>query len=258
MRISRTKNKYFCYFEAQHFALSEIFCTFASRKGQRKFITQKHMGKIRGRNKEKTYLILFGMLLSIAAPIVVWLYMGKDVHNYTLTFMGEHKVKIFVWAVFFLVSNITNCLCPYTHQFVRSGSHLARIAFVILSFIFAERWWFGFYSVAFLFIPAWLLTKKDDQYEAGYLNVVLSNIGTMISIVVLVFAYLSLFKVIQTKANVKMIFLKAKSQKAKSRRNERAILAISSVFFCYYKKCCYLCNSNVTRTLAHICETKEL
>jgi len=165
-------------------------------KDKGRLLHKKHMGKIRGRNKEKTYLILFGMLLSIAAPIVVWLYMGKDVHNYTLTFMGEHKVKIFVWAVFFLVSNITNCLCPYTHQFVRSGSHLARIAFVILSFIFAERWWFGFYSVAFLFIPAWLLTKKDDQYEAGYLNVVLSNIGTMISIVVLVFAYLSLFKVI--------------------------------------------------------------
>jgi len=165
-------------------------------KDKGRLLHKKHMGKIRGRNKEKTYLILFGMLLSIAAPIVVWLYMGKDVHSYTLTFMGEYKVKIFVWAVFFLVSNITDCLCPYTHQWLRSGSHLARIAFVILSFIFAERWWFGFYSFVFLFIPAWLLTKKDDQYDAGYLNVALSNIGTMISIVVLVFAYLSLFKVI--------------------------------------------------------------
>ena len=151
---------------------------------------------IKGKHKEKTAIILFGMLLSIAAPIVVWYCYGRDVHEFTMEFMGDYKVKIFVWAVFFLISNITNCLCPYTHQWLRSGSHLARIAFVILSFIFAERWWFGFYSFVFLFFPAWILTKKDDQYDVPYLNVVLSNIGTMISMVLLLFAYLSLFKVI--------------------------------------------------------------
>lgn len=155
-----------------------------------------NMANFTGKNKEKTYLILFGMLLSIAAPILVWMYLGKDVNSYTITIMGQYKVKIFVWAVFFLISNITNCLCPYTHQFIRSGSHLARIAFVILAFIMPEHWWYGFYAFVFLFLPGLLLLRKDDQFEASYATVVLSTIGTMISLVLLVFAYLSLFNVI--------------------------------------------------------------
>lgn len=148
------------------------------------------------RDNNNTTIILIGMLFSIAAPIAAWYWFGDDIHQLFEKINEHYKAKIMMWAILFLISNVINAFCPYSHQFLARASHVTRIAFVIISFFVLERWWFGIISFVFLFIPGLFTNTGEKLKVIKYSDLIRSNIGTMLSVMLLVFAYLTLFGLI--------------------------------------------------------------
>jgi len=192
--------RFICNFVVYRFSILHFFILFSvfNLQSSTFFVPLHPLSNkdIMNRENNNTTIILIGMLLSIAAPLAAWYWFGDDIHNLIVKLTEHYKAQIMIWAILFLISNIINVICPYSHQFLARTSHVARIAFVIISFIALERWWYGIISFVFLFIPG-LFTKTGEKLRViRYSEIIWSNIGTMISVVLLVFAYLSLFGLI--------------------------------------------------------------
>lgn len=102
------------------------------------------------------------------------------------------------WIWLFIANRILASLCPYTSKigaYIGWVALVAVLVFIVLTFFFAGKWWYGLISLAIYFgIP--LLMPKINPVSMSDNGRIISGIGSTINYVIVALMYLSLFKVI--------------------------------------------------------------
>lgn len=105
-----------------------------------------------------------------------------------------------LWMVLMIAKKIIDGLCPFTSKFLAMLGIIflvAEFVFIALCFFFGTEWWFGFIALAIYIIPSMLIPKVDaSAFERKPIARLFSTVGSLVSKVLLIGMYLSLFKIV--------------------------------------------------------------
>jgi len=100
------------------------------------------------------------------------------------------------WIYLFIIERVLASTCPFTikvvGQILGLVSMIATIVFVLLTFFFAPKWWYGLIACAIYFITP-MLTPRIDPTSKSVSLWWYSMIGSFLNPVLIVLMYFSLF-----------------------------------------------------------------
>lgn len=102
-----------------------------------------------------------------------------------------------LWIILFVINRILSSTCPYTSKIGKDIgiiSVIVTLLFIPLSFIFAQKWWYGLIAMGIYFIfPLFIPKIQPYITKTGWWY---SMIGSHVNIIILIFMYLSLFNIL--------------------------------------------------------------
>ena len=101
-----------------------------------------------------------------------------------------------IWIYLFISKQILTATCPFTiktfGQMLGVVTMVATLVFVVLTFFFAQQWWYGLIScVIYIFVP--MFVPKVNAYSTNKAFITYSNIGSLVAPILVVLMYISLF-----------------------------------------------------------------